>query len=91
MAKNIEKHGITHKALAVYENIRRPIVNKIVEANRLDGPDKILDLVAERAPKGFNNVQEIMKQDELNLISESYKNLAGFDVDKLNQSEVIIG
>ena len=66
-------------------------MNRIVEANRLDGPDKILDIVAERAPKGFKNVQEIMKQDELNLISESYKNLAGFDVDKLNQSEVIIG
>ena len=91
MARSIEKYGITQKALIAYENIRRPVVNKIVEANRLDGPDKILDIVAKRAPNGFQKVQDIMRQDELNLISESYKDLAGFDVDKLNQSEVIIG
>ena len=90
LAKNIEKFGITQKALFDYENIRRPIVNKIVEANRLDGPDKILDIVAERAPKGFKDIHEIMEQDELNSISEIYKKLAGFDIDRLNQSEAII-
>ena len=90
LAKNIEKYGIAQKALISYEKVRRLTVNRIVEANRLDGPDKILDIVAEKAPNGFKNVQDIMKQNELKLISESYRNLAGFDVNKLNQSEAII-
>jgi 2-polyprenyl-6-methoxyphenol hydroxylase-like FAD-dependent oxidoreductase len=90
LARSIEKYGLRKKALSHYEDIRRPIVNKIIEATRLDGPDKILDIVAKKAPTGFKNINDVMAPEILLQIAEKYKVIAGFDVDTLNASKVIM-
>ena len=43
-------------ALAAYEAARRPATAAIVEANRGDGPDRVMDIVHARAPDGFTDL-----------------------------------
>lgn len=90
LAKSIERNGINERALIKYEKIRRSVVNKLIEVNRMDGPDKILDIVATKAPKGFSHIEDIIPNKELNLISKKYKKIAGFDIDNLNSTEAIM-
>ena len=90
LARCLEQYGLNGDALCRYENIRRPSANKIVETNRLDGPDKILDIVAEKAPNGFKNINDVMPQEKMKQIAEKYKVIAGFDADTLNSSNIIM-
>ena len=55
------EHGVNEDALQAYEAERRP-AGKIVLANRGDGPDKILDIVDERAPDGFEDIEEVLSR-----------------------------
>ena len=70
--------------MQAYDDIRRPAASAIVLANRGDGPDKILDTVEERAPDGFEHIEEVMSRDELEQSALRYKKLAGMDVETLN-------
>ncbi|PTX55826.1 2-polyprenyl-6-methoxyphenol hydroxylase-like FAD-dependent oxidoreductase [Litoreibacter ponti] len=90
MAAAMREHGVTQAALHAYENIRRDAVNALVLANRGDGPDKVLDLVAERAPDGFAQIEDVMSHDELDAMAKAYKSVAGMDVDALNARAPII-
>ena len=90
LARCLEQYGPSRDALHHYEKIRRVSVNKIVETNRLDGPDKILDIVAEKAPNGFENINDVMPHKKMKKIAEKYKVIAGFDADTLNSSNIIM-
>ena len=83
LARELNRAG-GPQALAAYDAARREAVNKLVELNRGDGPDKVLDEVAARAPDGFDDISDVMSAEELDNIARSYKAVAGFDVDKLN-------
>ncbi|MCB8959094.1 MAG: flavin-dependent oxidoreductase [Ardenticatenales bacterium] len=72
-------------ALASYEAERRPATAKIVQANRKEGPDIILEIAEERAPEGFTNIAEVISEYELEVISSRYKQTAGFDVKQVNR------
>ena len=91
LARCIERHGINEDALIDYESIRRPVTNEIIKKNRLNGPDEILDIVAQKAPNGFSNINDIMSYKELGMIAEKYKTIAGFDAHTLNLSKAIMG
>ena len=78
------------EALAAYDADRREGVNKLVTLNRGDGPDKVLDEVAARAPNGFADISDVMTQTELTKIAQAYKAVAGFDVDMLNARPSLI-
>lgn len=71
-------------ALACYEAERRESANKVLLANRRLGPERVLRLVAERAPRGFTSVDEVLSPDELAEISTAYQNTTSTDVDVLN-------
>jgi 5-methylphenazine-1-carboxylate 1-monooxygenase len=71
-------------ALACYEAERREPANKVLLANRNLGPERVLRLVAERAPTGFTEVDEVLSPDELAEISKAYQNTTSTDVDVLN-------
>jgi hypothetical protein len=48
------------------------------------GPERVLRIVAERAPGGFARIEDVMTRDELEGIARCYKTTAGFDVETLN-------
>ena len=84
LARELRDRGQGEAALTKYDEIRRETVNKLVLANRGDGPDKVLDVVAERAPEGFDDISEVMSLAELESAAAGYKKLAGMDIEALN-------
>ncbi|MEM7724099.1 MAG: flavin-dependent oxidoreductase [Pseudomonadota bacterium] len=90
LTREIQRHGARAEALAAYQDARLEDVNRLVLANRGDGPDKVLDEVARRAPDGFERIEDVMGQDELAKIAAGYKSVAGFDVETLNARAPIV-
>ena len=72
------------QGLSRYDEIRRPATSAIVKANRGLGPERCIELVEERAPGGFKHIEDVISQQELQEISLSYKQTAGFDPAVLN-------
>jgi 2-polyprenyl-6-methoxyphenol hydroxylase-like FAD-dependent oxidoreductase len=68
------------KALHRYDRERRPIMNDIVLRNRRFGPEGVLQLVEERAPNGFDRIDDIVSRAEIEAISASFATAAGLDV-----------
>ena len=69
---------------------RRAATAKIVLANRADGPDRILDIVEERAPDGFASIDDVLTREERIEAAAGYKQLAGFSVEALNARPPIV-
>ncbi|MFM9979306.1 MAG: flavin-dependent oxidoreductase [Burkholderiales bacterium] len=64
-------------ALQDYEARRLAQAASIVRLNRQLGPDVILDIVEERAPQGFNRLEDVVPREELTAILGQYKQAAG--------------
>ena len=71
-------------AIGAYEADRLPATAKIVELNRKEGPDGVLQLVEERAPDGFADLEQIVPMAERVALAARYKVAAGFDRETLN-------
>jgi 2-polyprenyl-6-methoxyphenol hydroxylase-like FAD-dependent oxidoreductase len=71
-------------ALLAYEAARRDATSALVRSNREMGPERVLRIVAERAPEGFARIEDVMSRDELEDIARRYKLTAGFEVEALN-------
>ncbi|SFD86161.1 flavin-dependent oxidoreductase [Paracidovorax konjaci] len=64
-------------ALDAYEAGRRPMTARIVELNRAEGLDAILDMVEERAPEGFERIGDVLDPAVLAGWVRDYKTAAG--------------
>ena len=67
-------------ALAAYEAERIAPTTEIVMSNRQGGPERVIDLVASRAPDGFAGIEEVADQTTLEAVVRGYARLAGFAV-----------
>jgi 2-polyprenyl-6-methoxyphenol hydroxylase-like FAD-dependent oxidoreductase len=72
-------------AFEAYESSRRPITSAVVAANRDLVAVKCMELAEERAPEGFENVDDVFAPGELQALSDEFKRIAGFDPVELNQ------
>ena len=57
--------GDPEAALQRYEQRRLPPTARIVESNRRKGIDVMLDIVEQRAPQGFSDLESVLPADEL--------------------------
>lgn len=73
------------EAMQAYEDIRRPATAKIVQANRGDGPDIIMELAEQRAPNGFKDIRDVIPPEELERLLSQYKQTAGFSLKQVNK------
>lgn len=73
------------RGLEQYEAQRRPAMNAVTLRNRELGPAIAMELVEQRAPQGFGNIEEVITRRELEQISLAYKAEAGFEPTALNQ------
>lgn len=71
-------HADTTEALRVYEEKRLEPTAAIVHSNRKQGPDAVMQIVEERAPEGFDDLNTVISQVELEAIAARYKQTAGF-------------
>jgi 2-polyprenyl-6-methoxyphenol hydroxylase-like FAD-dependent oxidoreductase len=72
-------------ALKAYEESRLSVMAEIVRDNRIGGPERVIDVVEERAPDGFANLDEVVSRGELEAIVKSYSRMAGFDQTQVNR------
>ena len=73
-------------ALAAYEDARRPAMEKLLYAHRAEGADVILDHLEARAPQGYDDLEAVLPYREREEVAMHYKKLAGFDLQRLNDS-----
>jgi len=85
LARELALQPSVEAAVTTYDAERRPTTASVVLANRQAGPERPLDLVEERAPDGFANLDEVISQEELEEIASTYKRTAGFDPETLNR------
>jgi 2-polyprenyl-6-methoxyphenol hydroxylase-like FAD-dependent oxidoreductase len=76
-------------ALKAYEAARLSVTAKIVQDNRAGGPERVIDVVEERAPDGFAHLEEVASHAELEAIVKSYSTMAGFDQTQVNRGKEV--
>ena len=72
-------------ALARYEGARLPLTSGLTLSNRSLGPERVMQIAFERAPHGFDQIHDVIEQDELESIAAQYKQAAGFAPALLNE------
>jgi len=70
-------------ALRAYETARREPTARLTLDNRETGPERVLQMVEDRCPNGFEDIHDHFSDNELAEIAERYKKLAGFSRDTL--------
>jgi 2-polyprenyl-6-methoxyphenol hydroxylase-like FAD-dependent oxidoreductase len=84
LARELALRRTIDEAIAAYDSRRRAQTAAVVLANREGGPEQCVELVEQRAPDGFANVDEVIDREELEGIAGRYRRLAGFDPEDLN-------
>jgi 2-polyprenyl-6-methoxyphenol hydroxylase-like FAD-dependent oxidoreductase len=72
-------------ALKAYEAERLPMTATIVQQNRGGGPERVIDLVEQRAPDGFDRLEDVATRAELEAVVRGYQKTAGFDREAVNR------
>jgi 2-polyprenyl-6-methoxyphenol hydroxylase-like FAD-dependent oxidoreductase len=70
-------------AFTRYEELRLPATAAIVQANRGLGPEVPMQLVHERAPEGFVDIDDVISRAEIDAVTEAYRRTAGFALSSL--------
>jgi 5-methylphenazine-1-carboxylate 1-monooxygenase len=78
------------EALARYEATRRPATAAIVQANRGLGPELPMLLVEQRAPGGFDDINEVITSEEIAKVTEGYRRTAGFSLAALRKGRSLV-
>jgi 2-polyprenyl-6-methoxyphenol hydroxylase-like FAD-dependent oxidoreductase len=71
-------------ALAAYDAERRPMTTEIVLNNRQGGPERVIDVLEQRAPNGFTDVDTVAPHAEREAIVRGYASMAGFAREQVN-------
>ena len=83
LAELLAKGGDPRAALLDYEQARLETTARIVRTNRQHPPDYIIMKVDElTGGRPFTNIDAVISQEELRNLSEQYKRVAGFSLEK---------
>jgi 2-polyprenyl-6-methoxyphenol hydroxylase-like FAD-dependent oxidoreductase len=74
------------QALWAYEQERLPMTADIVRSNRSGGPEGVIDAVEQRAPDGFDNIDNVLSYEERKAIVRGYAAKAGFAKEQVNRA-----
>jgi 2-polyprenyl-6-methoxyphenol hydroxylase-like FAD-dependent oxidoreductase len=77
LARALRANADPVEALAAYEAERLPATAAIVRANRQNGPEHCMQLSEERAPNGFDRIEDVFAPGELQAMADRYKVLTG--------------
>lgn len=84
LASQLTARTSVAEALAAYDAERRPATAAIVLSNRIGGPEGVIDVVEERAPDGFDDIDKVASYAERKVIVRGYASLAGYATDQVN-------
>jgi 2-polyprenyl-6-methoxyphenol hydroxylase-like FAD-dependent oxidoreductase len=86
LARHLSSGKPVPDALAAYDAERRPMTSDIVLNNREGGPERVIDVLEERAPNGFTDVDAIASHAEREAIVRGYASMAGFAKEQVNRT-----
>jgi 2-polyprenyl-6-methoxyphenol hydroxylase-like FAD-dependent oxidoreductase len=75
------------RALATYEEERRPPTSALVLVHRSLPIEETIRLVTERAPEGFADIAEVLTEPELAAMANAQRRISDADVRALNERE----
>ncbi len=84
VANALVTHTDPVAALKAYENERLDKTAALVLSNRKQGPEIVMQMVEDRAPRGFAQLSDVISREELEEVANRYKAIAGFERDRLN-------
>ncbi len=84
LARHLASGAPVPDALAAYDTERRPMTTEIVLNNRKGGPERVIDVLEERAPDGFTDVDAVASHAEREAIVRGYAAMAGFAKEQIN-------
>ncbi len=84
LARELALQPTIEAAVTAYDSERRSATAAVVQSNRRAGPHRCQDLVEERAPNGFETLSDVITDQELRQIADEYKQVAGFDMNRVN-------
>jgi 2-polyprenyl-6-methoxyphenol hydroxylase-like FAD-dependent oxidoreductase len=85
LARHLASGAPVPDALAAYDAERRPMTTDIVLNNRKGGPERVIDVLEERAPDGFTDVDAVASHAEREAIVRGYASIAGFAREQVNR------
>lgn len=84
LAGQLKRQGLTEAALKDYDRVRVEVTTRVVLTNRSNPPDAILREVFDRShDQPFDRIEDVISREELEGISNRYKQVAGFDPETL--------
>jgi 2-polyprenyl-6-methoxyphenol hydroxylase-like FAD-dependent oxidoreductase len=78
LAKHLSSDADVITALAGYDSERRNATEDVVLNNRKGGPERVIDVIEERAPDGFADIDAVATHSEREAIVCGYAVMAGF-------------
>ncbi len=78
LAQHLASGADVVAALAAYDAERRPATAELVLTNRRGGPERVIDVIEERAPDGFEDIDGVASHAEREAIVRGYAQMAGF-------------
>ena len=84
------EHGVTTKALTAYDNQLCSKISALVLRNRGAGPFGLLNLLDERCGGVFDDIDEVLPENERRDYMAKYKEAAGFAIEALNSAKPTI-
>ncbi len=85
LAECLQRNDDITTALKEYESIQAAGYRQYCIAEPQDGPEEVMQIVEERAPQGFDNLHDIISQEELDRRIGTIQKIAGFEMEALNQ------
>jgi 2-polyprenyl-6-methoxyphenol hydroxylase-like FAD-dependent oxidoreductase len=82
---HLARHSDPEAALVAYQDDRLAATSEVVRRNRLGGPEQVIDEVERRAPDGFDRIEDVIDQAELQSIVASYLQVSGGSQDQVNR------
>ena len=90
MGALLAREGTGGPALQAYEAQMRPRTAAVTLANRVSGPDAILQQVEDLCGGRFDSIDDVISQEDLATHSARYKKLAGIDPKTLNMQPPLV-
>jgi len=86
LADRLSESDHVGQALWAYERERLSMTAQIVQSNRSGGPEGVIDAVEQRAPDGFDNIDNVLSYEERKAIVRGYAAQAGFAKEQVNRA-----
>lgn len=84
LAFHLARGADPRAALKQYESERLPPMREVALRNRAMGAEIVMDLVEERAPDGFADIDDVLPKAEREQRAAEFKKTAGLDAQHLN-------